>query len=745
MMRQYELVERVLRYDPKADEALLNRAYVYAMKAHGNQKRASGDPYFSHPLEVAAILTDLKLDDATIVTALLHDVIEDTPVTRAEIDQLFGPEIGRLVDGLTKIRRLDLVSKKAEQAENFRKLLVAISSDIRVLLVKLADRLHNMRTLEHMKPESRKRISEETLDIYAPLAARMGMEKLREELEDHAFHWLHPEAYKAVTAKLAELRKSNEGLVEEIRAALAAKLAEVGIDAEVQGREKRPYAIWRKMANKQISLEQLSDIYAFRVVTKSIDDCYRVLGVAHTTWRTVPGRFKDYISTPKQNNYQSIHTTIVGPRHQRVELQIRTRIMHDVAEYGVAAHALYKEANLNGHALASSPDTYEKESGPYVWLRRLVETLLEGSNSEEFLEHTKLELFQDQVFCFTPKGRLIALPHGATPLDFAYAVHTDIGNAAVGAFVNGRHVPIDTKLRNGDEVEIETAKNHTPPAAWENLVVTGRARSAIRRAARDAVRRQYTTLGRRIIATYFERFGEELDDEKLKKALPRVGYKSLEDALAAVGRNELSIENVLKATIPEALDHAPKQPAYRRTRGFGRARGQDGWFNLDRVMSIKFRGAEAEGVKAAGLPIRGINSDLPVSFEPGGAVPGDRIVGVMIPGEGIRIFQIHSPRLREYEHEGWIDVTWDVDPDNPQRFPARISVTALNEPGTLAQIAKVIGESGGNIDNVRMVRRASDFTEMRIELEVLDLVHLNHIIAGLREKAVVNKVERVFD
>jgi GTP pyrophosphokinase len=743
MMRQYELVERVLRYDPKADEALLNRAYVYAMKAHGNQKRASGDPYFSHPLEVAAILTDLKLDDATIVTALLHDVIEDTPVTRAEIDQLFGPEIGKLVDGLTKIRRLDLVSKKAEQAENFRKLLVAISSDIRVLLVKLADRLHNMRTLEHMKPESRKRISEETLDIYAPLAARMGMEKLREELEDNAFRWLHPEAYNAVTAKLTELRKSNEGLVEEIRAALAAKLAELGVDAEVSGREKKPYAIWRKMANKQISLEQLSDIYAFRVITKSIDDCYRVLGIAHTTWRTVPGRFKDYISTPKQNNYQSIHTTIVGPRHQRVELQIRTRIMHDIAEYGVAAHAIYKDANLNGHALARTPGGFDKDRGPYVWLRRLVETLLEGSNSEEFLEHTKLELFQDQVFCFTPKGRLIALPRGATPLDFAYSVHTDVGNEAVGAFVNGRHVPIDTQLRNGDEVEIETAKNHTPPAAWENLVVTGRARSAIRRAARDAVRRQYSELGRRLIAAHFERLGEEMTDDKLKKALPRVGYKSMEDALAAVGRNELSIENMLKAAIPEAVPEPGGKPSYRRTRRFGRARGQDGWFNIERVMSLKFRG-EAEP-KGSSLAIRGVNSDLPVSFEPGGAVPGDRIVGVMIPGEGIRIFQIHSPRLREYEHEGWIDVTWDVDADTAQRFPARISVTALNEPGTLAQIAKVIGESGGNIDNVRMVRRASDFTEIRIELEVLDLVHLNHIIGGLREKAVVNKVERVFD
>ncbi len=746
MMRQYELVERVLSYDPKADETLLNRAYVYAMKAHGTQKRASGDPYFSHPLEVAAILTDLKLDDATIVTALLHDVIEDTPITRAEIDQLFGPEIGTLVDGLTKIRRLDLVTKKAEQAENFRKLLVAISSDIRVLLVKLADRLHNMRTLEHMKSEARQRISEETLDIYAPLAGRMGMEAMREELEDHAFRWLHPEAYAAVTAKLADLRKSNEGLVEEIRAALAAKVAEVGINAEVSGREKKPFAIWRKMANKQISLEQLSDIYAFRVIAGTIDDCYRVLGVSHTTWRTVPGRFKDYISTPKQNNYQSIHTTVVGPRHQRVELQIRTRAMHDIAEYGVAAHALYKDAGRFDRQAAGAKTTGElqKDSGPYVWLRRLVETLLEGSNPEEFLEHTKLELFQDQVFCFTPKGRLIALPRGATPLDFAYAVHTDIGNAAVGAFVNGRHVPIDTPLRNGDEVEIETAKGHSPPAAWENLVVTGRARSAIRRAARDAVRKQYRELGRRLLASRFEQLGEELTDEFLKKALPRLGRKSLDDAFAAVGRNELPIEDVVRAAIPDADERKKAaKPSYRRTRRFGRARAQEGWFNIDRVMSLKFR-AEQEP-KGSGLAIRGVKDDLPVSFEPGGAVPGDRIVGVLIPNEGIRIFQIHSPRLKEFEHEGWIDVTWDIDPDTPQRFPARISVIALNEPGTLAQIAKVIGETGGNIDNVRMVRRASDFTEMRIELEVLDLVHLNHIIAGLREKAVVNKVERVFD
>ena len=564
MMRQYELVERVLSYDANADEALLNRAYVYAMKAHGQQRRASGDPYFSHPLEVAAILTKMRLDDATIATALLHDVIEDTDATRTEIDQLFGAEIGALVDGLTKIKRLDLVTKKAEQAENFRKLLIAISSDIRVLLVKLADRLHNMRTLEHMKPKSRKRISEETLEIYAPLAGRMGMQAMRDELEDLAFRWLHPEAHETVTEKLNELRERNEGLVAEIRFELEAKLAEVGIKGRVEGREKKVYSIWRKMANKQISLEQLSDIYGFRVIVDDLGSCYRALGVVHTTWSNVPGRFKDYISTPKRNGYQSLHTTVVGPRHQRVELQIRTADMHHVAEYGVASHAFYKEFNIgkangsNGSARKSGNGgavLLDKDCGPYLWLRRLVETLLEGSNSEEFLEHTKLELFQDQVFCFTPKGRLIALPHGATPLDFAYAVHTDVGNAAVGANINGRHMPIDTELKNGDEVEILTSATHTPPPAWEGFAVTGRARSAIRRAARDALRRQYCELGRRLLTHAFDEVGQTYSDDVLEEALPKLGsvQKSLEDVLAGVGRNEIKIAHILRASLPDEI------------------------------------------------------------------------------------------------------------------------------------------------------------------------------------------------
>lgn len=754
MMRQYELVERVLSYDPNADEGLLNRAYVYAMKAHANQHRASGDPYFSHPLEVAAILTELQLDDATIATALLHDVIEDTDATRAEIDELFGAEIGQLVDGLTKIKRIDLVTKKAEQAENFRKLLIAISSDIRVLLVKLADRLHNMRTMQYMKPASRARISEETLDIYAPLASRMGIRWVVEELQDHAFRWLHPEAYKTVTERLDVLRERNQGLIEEIGAALRTRLAQESIECEIDAREKKPYMIWRKMENKRISLEQLSDIYGFRVLTHQVSDCYRVVGVAHTSWRAVPGRFKDYISTPKQNGYQSLHTTVVGPRHQRVELQVRTHAMHSIAEYGVASYLLYKEAPAPGApngscgdpknpSMATGTTVQAKDIDPYMWLRRLVETLLDGQNPEEFLEHTKLELFHDQVFCFTPKGRLIALPSGATPIDFAYSVHTDVGNMAKGALINGRQMPMATRLSNGDEVEIITDKQRSPPSAWERVAVTGRARAAIRRAARDALRRQYVELGRRLIAAKFERVDLSYTDAQLEAALPRLSAKSVEEALVDVGRGELLVDDVLKAVAPDKVPASPRKT--RRPRNtFDHGRGQEGWFNLARVMGLKFKAPDRQG-RGDNLPIRGMRHDLPVKFDDSGAVPGDRIVGVLVQGEGIKIFQIHSPKLRELASADWIDVTWDIDPEHPERFPARINVTAVNEPGSLAQIAKLIAENDGNIDNLRMLERALDYTEMRVEVEVWDLEHLNSIIAGLRACPVVSRVERIFE
>ncbi|HSD92370.1 MAG TPA: bifunctional (p)ppGpp synthetase/guanosine-3',5'-bis(diphosphate) 3'-pyrophosphohydrolase [Methyloceanibacter sp.] len=737
--RQYELVERVLSYQPSADEALLNRAYVYAMKAHGNQKRASGAPFFSHPLEVAAILAEMRLDDATIATALLHDTIEDTDTTRGEIDTLFGREIGTLVDGLTKIKKLDLVTKKAEQAENFRKLLLAISSDIRVLLVKLADRLHNMRTIEHVKPQKRKIVAEETMDIYAPLAGRMGMQWLREELEDHAFKSLNPEAYSAVVERLKVLRERNQGLIDEIEAALTSKLKEAGVQSVVAGREKKPYAIWSKMERKQISLEQLSDIYAFRIVVQEMQDCYRALSVVHTSWHAVPGRFKDYISNPKQNDYQSIHTTIVGPRHQRVELQIRTERMHDVAEYGVAAHALYKDANgVNGNGMVPSQD-----SNAYRWLRHLVGMLLDGDNPEEFLEHTKLELFQDQVFCFTPKGRLIALPRGANPIDFAYAVHTDIGNTCVGAKINGRPMPITTELRNGDEVEVICSKAQLPPSAWQSLAVTGKARSAIRRATRDAVRAQYGKLGREIVVRAFQRREKPFSEESLSAALPRLSQKTVEDVMAAVGRGELASADVVCAVFPEVK---PAEAPKRRRKV---KRTDEGWFGLGKVMGLKFRwpGSASERAREHGpssIPIRGLRGELPVSFADGGAVPGDRIVGILTPGQGITIYPIHAEALKAFdeEPERWIDVTWDIDEDNPQRFPARLAVTALNEPGSLAQVATVIGEADGNIQNIKMTNRVPDYTEMLIDLEVWDLKHLNDIIAGLRAKDVVSSAAR---
>jgi GTP pyrophosphokinase len=731
MMRQYELVDRVRRYNPNADEDLLNRAYVYAMKAHGVQKRASGDPYFSHPLEVAAILTDLKLDDATIVAAVLHDTIEDTATTKEEIDQLFGSEIGALVDGLTKLKKLDLVSKRAEQAENFRKLLLAIADDVRVLLVKLADRLHNMRTLHFVPPEKRARIAQETLDIYAPLSGRMGMQHLRDELEDLSFKTLMPEANAMIEARLKDLQENSSKLIASIERELTEELSKRGIDAEVKGRQKAPYSIFKKMEHKSIAFEQLSDIFGFRVVVKEVEDCYRVVGVVHTKWPTVPGRFKDYISTPKQNDYRSIHTTVVGPGRQRVELQVRTRNMHEIAEYGIAAHALYKDGR------GSDAQALSQESRAYQWLRRTIEMLAEGDSPEEFLEHTKLELFHDQVFCFTPKGRLIALPRGATPIDFAYAVHTELGNGAIGCKINGRIAPLLSELQNGDEVEITRAEGQQPPAAWESLVITGKARAAIRRATRDAVRKQYAGLGRQIVLRAFERAGKTFAEEKLKAALHRLARQSVEDVLAAVGRGEMFSGDVVRAVHPDFREE--RKPAQT-------AKGEHGWFGLNKAASLVFKVPGSDEVSPNAIPIRGLNGDLPVRFAPnGGAVPGDRIIGILTPGEGITIYPIQSPALTAFDDqpERWLDVRWDLDEDRAEFFPAQILVNTINEPGALGTIATVIGEEGANIDHVEFVNRSSDFRDIVIDLQVHDLKHLTGIIALLKTKSVVSKVERV--
>jgi GTP diphosphokinase / guanosine-3',5'-bis(diphosphate) 3'-diphosphatase len=731
MMRQYELVERVKKYNPNANEDLLNRAYVYAMKAHGEQKRASGDPYFSHPLEVAALLTDLKLDDATIAAALLHDTIEDTEATRSEIDQIFGKDIGTLVEGLTKLKRLDLVTREAKQAENLRKLLLAIAEDVRVLLVKLADRLHNMRTLDHMPPSTRKRSAEETIEIYAPLAGRIGMYEMREELENLAFRELNPDAERVIAGRLDALASRHSGLIAEIEQQLKRKLADRGISAEVRGRRKRAYSVWRKMERKAVGFEQLSDIFGFRVIMKTIPECYQALGIVHTTWPVVPGRFKDYISTPKQNDYRSLHTTVIGPGKQRVELQIRTADMDEIAEYGIAAHALYKDD------IGSPTEMLSRESNAYAWLRRTIEALDEGSNPEEFLEHTKLELFHDQVFCFTPKGKLIALPRKATSIDFAYAVHTDIGNRAVGCKINGKIAPLISELQNGDEVEILTSRAQlAPPAAWESIVVTGKARAAIRKATRIAVRAQYAGLGRRIVERLCQRAKREYSDEKLAGALPRLARATIDDVFAAVGRGEMKASDVARAMYPDYKEE--------RLASVEVPNSDSGWFGLKRAKSVKFKLLDSE--QSGAIPIRGVSGDLPVRFAPeGGAVPGDRIVGIMQPGEGITIYPIQSSALKAFEDtpDRWLDVRWDVDEKTPHRFPARISVQSVNEPGSLAQIAQVIAEHDGNIDNIRMERRSPDFTSITIDLEVYDLKHLTAIIAQLRAKAVVAHAERV--
>lgn len=738
MMRQYELVERVRRYNPQTDEDLLNRAYVYAMQAHGHQKRASGDPYFSHPLEVAAILTELKLDDATIVAALLHDTIEDTDSTREEIDRLFGKDIGALVDGLTKLKKLDLVSKQAQQGENFRKLMLAIADDVRVLLVKLADRLHNMRTLGAMRDDKRQRIAKETLEIYAPLAGRMGMQGMRDELEDLSFRNLLPEAYATITQRLDDLRQRNGALILEIERELTDQLAKRGIVAEVKGRQKRPFSVWSKMERKSLAFEQLSDIFGFRVLVDSLEDCYGVLGVVHTTWSMVPGRFKDYISTPKQNDYRSIHTTVVGPGRQRVELQIRSHDMHEIAEYGIAAHALYKDGR------ASDTEALSAESQAYLWLRRTMEMFSDRDTPEEVLENTKLELFQDQVFCFTPKGSLIALPRGATPIDFAYAVHTNIGNSAIGVKINGVVAPLFSPLQNGDEVEIIRAEGQkAPPPAWESMVGTGKARAAIRRATKEAVRAQYAGLGRQIVSRAFERAGKPYSEERLAAALPRLARGAVDDVFSAVGRGEMFSGDVVKAVHPDFTEERKAGPALPKNEG--------GWFGLRKAASLVFKipgvsHAPAQAPSDAAIPIRGLPGDMAVRFAPnGGAVPGDRIVGIVTPGEGITIYPIQSQALTAFDDqpERWLDVRWEIDETKRDLYPAQLFVRVLNEPGALGVIATTIGEAQGNIDSVTFKQSSPDFRDITVDLEVLDLKHLTTIIQQLRGKSVVNKVERV--
>jgi RelA/SpoT family (p)ppGpp synthetase len=688
-------VDRVLSYDPQADEALLNRAYVFSVNAHGTQKRASGDPYFSHPIEVAGILTDLHLDAETIATAILHDTIEDTVATPDEIQRLFGDNVARMVDGVTKLSKIEAQTESERAAENLRKFLLAMSDDIRVLLVKLADRLHNMRTLHHIKnEEKRRRIARETMDIYAPLAERIGMYEFMKEMQTLAFRELEPEAYESITKRLDALKIEGEDQIAKIASGLKLLLARGGIDAEVTGREKHPYSIWKKMSERHVSLEQLSDLMAFRAIVDTEEECYRALGVIHRRWPMVPGRFKDYISTPKRNGYRSLHTSVIHAENMRIEVQIRTRDMHAQAEFGLAAHWAYKQD-------AVRPDTQVS------WIRDLIEILEHAESPEELLEHTRMAMYQDRIFAFTPKGELIQLPKGATPVDFAYAVHTDLGDQAVGAKINGRVVPLRTEITQGDQVQILRSKAQEPQANWLNFAITGKARAAIRRHIRHKERDETVSLGRKLYEDILRRLPTPAGEGALDDALKRLKLADEDALMEAIARRKLTDVQVMEAVMPGSAEGAERAPP-----------------------------TQSQAIDIKGLT-PGVAFDIAEDCRP---VPGDRIVGLRRAGEPIVVHRIDCAGLAQTDEDDWVDLTWG---DKAEGGVARIAVTLKNEPGALGAIATLIGQHKANILGLRLDNRDTTFHTNTIDLEVRNAAHLMRLLAALRAADAVSSAERM--
>ncbi len=716
MLTQAELVEQVCKYDQFVDRDAIERAYEFAMGAHASQFRASGDPYFSHPVEVARILTNYRLDTASIVTALLHDTVEDTGASLTRIRELFGDEITLLVDGVTKLSKLELQSSGEVQAENFRKLVLAISEDIRVLLVKLADRLHNMRTLGHIAAaEKRRRIAQETMDIFAPLAERIGIQEIKEELENLSFQELYPDAWESVTGRLAFLQSQGGDIVTEISDEIARELAKADIEAWVFGRIKKPVSIWRKMRRKHIPFERLTDIIAFRVVVASNEDCYKALGIIHEAYRVIPGEFDDYISNPKRNGYRSLHTAVIGPRLHRIEVQIRTTQMHEVAEFGVAAHWQYKQGGLS------------TEGRQYPWVHRLLEILENAGSADEFLEDTKLDMYSEQVFCFTPKGDIISLPHGATVVDFAYAVHSEIGDRCVGARVNGKMVPLRTELGNGDQIEILTSADGEPSANWANWIVTAKARARLRRYMRDSRRAEFIRLGRAIIGQAIHHAGLTQEADLIEGLCERFDSENADVLAETVGSGNITMEDIVRVLGKS---------------GAGSGSGSGGTKAVDDNV-IPMHGPD--DLSAGSLPIRGLAPGMAVHYatccHP---LPGDRIVGILTRGEGVVIHTRDCETLDNLTDtpERWIEVSWEFGPDAPKIHVGQVDLTLVNEPGALGKVTTSIGSHGGNISNLKVTSRSSDFFQMAIDIEVESSSHLGDIIAALRTAGEIVSAER---
>ena len=690
------LVAMVRAYNPRTDEARLRAAYAYGARAHEGQRRRSGEPYFTHPVAVAGILAEQRMDDATIVTALLHDTVEDTRATLPEIARLFGPEIAALVDGVTKLTNLQIARAEHEQAENFRKLFMAMAKDLRVILVKLADRLHNMRTIAAVVPGKQVQKARETMDIYAPLAGRMGMQWMREELEDLAFKVLEPEARNSIMRRFVTLQREQGDVMTAITADIEAALAREAITGDVSGRAKKPFSVWRKMQEKDQTFSQLSDVYGFRVITGSVADCYRVLGAIHGRWRAVPGRFKDHVSQPKSNGYRSIHTTVSGRSGKRVEVQIRTRQMHEVAEAGVAAHWSYRDGKRVENPFAVDPG---------AWVRQMTERLWAGED-DEFLEHVKLEMYADKVFCFTPKGEVVKLPRHSTPLDFAYAVHTRIGDRCVGARVDGMRVPLWTRLRNGQAVDIVTAEGQTPEPGWLDMVVTGRAKAAIRRSLRAARRERFIRLGRELVRVAFEQVGRRATDKALETAARHLGLPDAGELLARVGSAELTARSVTAILYP---DRTPEPVRARE-------------------------GAGIVGLDPGRTPVRG------ACCQP---VPGERIVGITRRGEGVVVHKIDCLVLAEVEDqpERWVDLGWSPG-EHPPVHSVTLVLTISNAPTVLGRVCAAIGERGANISDLRFVDRKPDYFRVLVDVDLADAAHLHAVMTALEAESDVAELRR---
>ncbi len=698
MIAAEDLIALVCNYNPKTNQDLIRAAYDYGYAMHDGQTRQSGEPYFTHPVAVAAILTEQQLDDATIVTALLHDTIEDTRSTYTEVSEKFGDEIAKLVDGVTKLTNLQLSSSETKQAENFRKLFMAMSKDLRVILVKLADRLHNMRTIKAMRPEKQLQKARETMDIYAPLAGRMGMQWMREELEDLAFRVLNPDGRASIIRRFITLQKETGDVIHRITSDMRTELERAGIEAEVFGRAKKPYSIWRKMQEKDLAFSRLSDIYGFRVITRSETDCYRALGAIHQRWRAVPGRFKDYISQPKSNGYRSIHTTVSGRDGKRVEVQIRTRQMHDVAETGVAAHWSYRDG-----VRAQNPFAVD----PAKWIASLTEQFDGEDDHDEFLEAVKLEMYSDQVFCFTPKGDVVQLPRGATPLDFAYAIHTRIGSACVGAKVDGLRVPLWTRLKNGQSVDIITAEAQEPQATWLDIAITGKAKTAIRRSLREADRERFIRLGAELARSAFEHVGKKASEKVLERAAKTLRLADADTVLARLGSAEITAQMVVQSVYPDLVQRKVDEIESKRA-VIGLSHGQ----SFERAPCCQ-------------------------------PLPGERIVGITYRGKGVVVHAIDCAALTRYEDqpERWMDLHW-AEGNHPAVYPVSLDVTIGNDAGVLGRICTLIGERMANISNLEFVDRKPDFYRLGVDVDLRDAEQLHSVMSALAAESDVAAISR---